>query len=113
MTPAYCLALVIYMEANTQSKFTQSLVADVAIARADKENLSICSSMKKPKSYSWMWDGKSTKVNRERLKELEKVAKEELKRDKIRKRLYFNECNLGKRFKTENKMIRSEKLCFY
>jgi hypothetical protein len=101
------------MEASTQGKFTQSLVADVAIARASRENLSICSSMKRPKSYSWMWDGKFTKVDKAKLKSLEAIAKQELKRDKVRKRLYFNTCNLGKRFPTENKMIKSEKLCFY
>jgi spore germination cell wall hydrolase CwlJ-like protein len=113
MTSLSCLALLIYMEASTQGSFTQSLVADVAIARAEKEKLSICASMRKPKSYSWMWDGKHTKVDTKKLKQLEKIALQELKRVKIRTRTYFNTCSLGKRYKTKNKMIRSEKLCFY
>ena len=113
MTSLSCLALIIYMEASTQSSFTQSLVADVAIARAEKEKLPICSSMKKPKSYSWMWDGRNTKVKKDKLKTLEEIANKELKRNRIRTRFYFNECTLGKRFKTPNKMVRSEKLCFY
>lgn len=113
MTSAACLALLIYMEARDQSSFTQSLVADVAIARAENEKLSICESMKKPKSYSWMWDGKHTTTPAAELKKLEKVALQELKRAKIRNYLYFSNCSAGKRFKTKNKMIKSEKLCFY
>ena len=113
MSTLSCLALIIYMEASTETSFTQSLVADVAIARATSEQLSICQSMKRPKSYSWLWDGKATKVDKAKLKELEKVAKQELYRSKVRKRLYFNNCWMGKRFKTENKLLRSGKLCFY
>lgn len=113
MTSLSCLTLIIFLEASTQSDFTKSLVADVAIARATKEKLSICESMKKPKSYSWQWDGKATKVPLAELKKLEKVALQELKRAKIRNYLYFSNCSAGKRFKTKNKMIKSEKLCFY
>lgn len=113
MTSVSCLALILYMEASTQSLHTQTLVADVVIARAEKEKLSICSSMKKPKSYSWMWDRKRTKVQKEKLESLKKIASQEIRRNKSRARLYFNECSLGKRFKTPNRMIRSEKLCFY
>lgn len=113
MTSLTCLTLIIFMEASTQSDFTKSLVADVAIARAKKENLSICESMKKPKSYSWQWDGKLTKVTSKNLKPLEKIALRELKRSKIKDHFYFNACYLGKRYKTKNKMIKSEKLCFY
>lgn len=113
MTSTACLALLIFMEARNQSSFTQSLVADVAIARAEAEKLSICDSIKKPKSYSWMWDGKHTVTPKASLKQLEKIALTELKRAKIKNYLYFSNCSAGKRFKTKNKMIRSEKLCFY
>lgn len=113
MTSLTCLTLIIFMEASTQSDFTKSLVADVAIARAKKEKLSLCESMKKPKSYSWMWDGKATRTSKEELKKLEPIALKELKRTKLTNHFYFNHCRMGKRYKTANKMIKSEKLCFY
>lgn len=113
MTSLTCLALAIFMEARGESSFTQSLVADVVITRAATTGKTICQEIKTPKSYSWMWDGVSTKVPEKELKKLEIVAKQELKRVKIKDRFYFSNCSAGKRFKTANKMIKSGKLCFY
>ena len=108
-----CLSLIMYMEALNQSDYTKALVADVAIERAKQEELSVCQSMKKKKSYSWMWDGKYTKVDRKLLEGLKPIAARELKKPVVKGRFFFNECSLGKRFRTDYKLIRSEKLCFY
>jgi len=110
----YCLSLIIFMEASIENNLTRSLVASTAIERANKEGLGICESMKKPKSYSWLWDGKRTKV---KSKWLEKtyypIARKELKKQTMVGRVYFSECKLGKRFPTPNKLIKSGHLCFY
>lgn len=113
MTNLACLALIIAMEARNQNDYTRSLVADVAIERAKVENVSICKSMKKKASYSWMWDGVNTKLTSEILADVTKVAFKELKSPRITGRYFFNECSLGRRYKTKYTMIRSEKLCFY
>jgi spore germination cell wall hydrolase CwlJ-like protein len=108
-----CLSLIMYMEALNQSNYTKALVADVAIERASQEGFSICKSMKVKKSYSWMWDGKNTRVNRKLLEGLKPIAVKELKKPMVTGRYFFNECTMGKRWKTKYNMIRSEKLCFY
>ena len=113
MTNMACLALIIAMEARNQNDYTKSLVADIAIERAKVENVSICSSMKKPKAYSWMWDGVNTKLTSDILMEATKIARKELKSPIVTGRYFFNECTLGRRYKTQYRMIRSEKLCFY
>ena len=111
-----CLSLIMYMEALNQGDYTKALVADVAIERAKQEELSVCQSMKRKKSYSWMWDGKNTKVDNQILKDLRQIAVSELKKPTITGRYFFNECrsaSKGRRYKTEYKLIKSEKLCFY
>lgn len=108
------LLLIVFMEASTQSEATQRLVASAAIARAQHEKTSIYKSMKKPKTYSWMWDGRNTKVPWDILrKRYSRLVAEELAKPSMKGRIYFNECSLGKRFKTDFKMIRSGQLCFY
>lgn len=113
LAEAKCLALIMYMEARNQNERTKALVASVAIERAKQENKDVCSSMRKPRAYSWLWDGVSTKVDSKLVAELGKLAELQLKHPAILGRYYFNECIYGKRFKTDNKVIRSEKLCFY
>ena len=108
-----CLSLIMYMEALNQGDYTKALVADVAIERAKQEELSVCQSMKRKKSYSGMWDGKSTKVNKKLLEGLKPIAVKELKKPVVTGRYFFNECSMGKRYKTKYKLIKSEKLCFY
>lgn len=109
----YCLSLVMYMEASIQSEYTQRLVASVVIERAKQEDTTICKSIKKRGAYSWMWDGKTTKVDSKALDKLQHVAQQELKHPTMTGRYFFNECTMKKRWTTKNKMIRSEKLCFY
>lgn len=113
MLDVHCIALVIYMEAQTQSIFTKSLVASVAIERAKQEDTTICKSIKKRGSYSWMWDRRNTVVKNEHLTKLYPIARKELKNPTIKGRYFFNECTLGKRWRTPYQVIRSEKLCFY
>ena len=109
----YCLSLVMYMEASIQSEYTKRLVASVVIERAKQEDKSICKSIKTRGAYSWMWDGRRTKVDQKVLHKLHHISAQELFQPTITGRYFFNECTLGKRWKTKYKMIRSEKLCFY
>lgn len=113
MLEVHCIALVMYMEAQTQSIFTKSLVGSVVIERAKQENTAICKSIKKRGGYSWMWDGKHTKIKKEHLVKLYPLAQKELKKPTITGRYFFNECNLGKRWRTPYRVIKSEQLCFY
>ena len=113
MTSLSCLALIIAMEATNQNEKTRTLVADAAIERAYQENLSICESMKVKATYSWYWDGKPNKIDKKVLSDITKLAIKEVKSPTYKGMIYFNECWLGKRWKTKNRMIRSEKLCFY
>ena len=115
MTTLSCLALILYMEARSEPVITQQLVASVALERAKNEKLELCSSIKKPKAYTWMWDGINTpvdKTSKEYTKAL-KLARQALARQTLAGRLYFNNCTLGRRWKTSYKVIRSGKLCFY
>jgi spore germination cell wall hydrolase CwlJ-like protein len=102
-----------FMEARSEPLLAQQYVASVVIERARKEEVTLCASIKKPKSYSWMWDGVNTKVPAEELKRFEMLAAEQLRKPSLSDRLYFNECSLGKRYATQFKVLRSGKLCFY
>jgi hypothetical protein len=110
MISAGCIALVMYMEARSESFLTQSQVAYVAMNRAAKEKLDICTSIKRPKSYSWMWDGENTIVDKKWLRD--KMSKR-LERNLIGNRLYFNECSMGKLWKTQYPVVKFDNLCFY
>ena len=110
MISASCIALVLYMEARSESFLTQSQVAYVVMNRAAKEKLTVCASIKKPRSYSWMWDGKNTPVDREWIR---KTVNKPLERNLIGNRLYFNECRLGKLWRTPYTVVRINNLCFY
>ena len=112
----YCLSLIVYFEGSITSDFTKRLITSVAIERAKQENLSICESMKKPKSYSWMWDGRNTKPNKKTMKSYHNLIKEELARPTITGRKYFNECKSitkGRKYTTKYRVIKSDNLCFY
>lgn len=113
MLEIHCIALVMYMEAQTQSIYTKRLVASVSIERAKQEDTTICKSIKKRGGYSWMWDRKFTKVKNHHLVKLYPLAAQELQNPTITGRYFFNECTLGKRWNTPYRIIRSEKLCFY
>lgn len=109
-----CLALVMYMESSISSKDTQAYVGSVVIERAHQDHQSICKNIHKPVSYSWMFDGKNTKVDNQYLHEdIFPVAKAVMAKPKLKGYYYFNECQLGKRFKTDKKMIKSDTMCFY
>lgn len=108
-----CLSLIMYMEARNQSDRTKALVASVAIERAKQEELSVCESMRKPRSYSWVWKKQPSKIDKVLLDSFDKLALKELKQPTLVGRYYFNECSAGKKFKTENKLLKSGKLCFY
>ena len=118
MTSAiYCLSLIIFFEGSVTSEQTQRFIASTAIERAKKENLSICESMKKPKSYSWMWDGKKQNLDKVFLeKKIMPLAKQELSRPSMKGRTYFNECKnakTGRKYDTKASLVKSDNLCFY
>jgi hypothetical protein len=114
MTELACLALVMYMESSISSKTTQEYVGSVVIERAYQDRQSICKNIHKPISYAWMFDGKNTKVDEQFLqKKITPIAERVLKKPRLKGYYYFNECRLGKRFKTKNKMIKSDTMCFY
>lgn len=114
MNTLACLALIVYMEARSEPVLAQTLVAQVVINRAKAEETTICNSMKRPRSYSFYWDGKPNLVKeKEVYDEVLKLSNRVLKQNNLENRLYFNECSLGKRFKTKYKVQRTGKLCFY
>lgn len=113
MSSLYCLSLIIYMEARSEPILTQQLVASVAMERAAFEQLAICSSLKKPKAYSWQWDGIATKMDEKEFTKSKRIARIELAKRSMKGRLYFNHCKLGKRFHTKFSMVRIGNLCFY
>ncbi len=114
MTELACLALVMYMETSISSATTQQYAGSVVIERAHHDKQSICKNIHKPISYSWMFDGKNTKVNEAFLhKKIYPLAKAVLNKPKLKGYYFFNECSLCKRFKTKNRMIKSDTMCFY
>ena len=113
MSTLGCLALIVAMEARNQALITQHYVASVAIERAKEEGTNICSSMKKPRAYSWLWDGKNTRVDKNSMTIATQVATKELQRQTLKGRLFFNEKRYKKRFDTPHKPIVSGDLIFY
>ena len=113
LTELKCLTLIIAMEARNQSERTQALVGSVAIHRAKVEHLSICKSMRKPKSYAWYWEKQRAKLQEYELVVPRKVAMAELQGATLQGRRYFNTLQRGKKFKTKFKPIRSGCLLFY
>ena len=114
MTELACLALVMYMESSISSVTTQQYVGSVVIERAYQDRQSICKNIHKPTSYAWMFDGKNTKVDKTFLtKKIYPIAKATIRKPALKGYYFFNECSLGKRYKTKNKMIRSDTMCFY
>ena len=113
MLSLHCLTLIVYMEARNQSEKTQIEVASFAIERAEQDNLSICASMKKPKLYSWLWDGTYTPIDKEHFeKKTKPLAKLELSRKKRTLTGYhhFTNCKV-KPF--PGKVYKSGDICFY
>ena len=113
MNSVACLALILFMESRGESLQTQQYVASVAIERAKQEAVPLCQSMKKPRAYSWLWDGVKTKVDPKQLDALKKVAVKELANPTLKGRMYFNERRIGRRYRTSHKPIVSGNLIFY
>jgi spore germination cell wall hydrolase CwlJ-like protein len=114
MTSLACLALIIYHEARSMPLQAQHLVAQVAITRAYNEKQSVCKSLNVKKGYSFMWDKRSNSMKEVKAKTIAyQVAKKSLHKHANHSYTYFNECTLGKRFKTKTRMVRIKKLCFY
>lgn len=114
MTTLACLTLIVYMEARSEPELAQQLVAQVAINRAKSEGTTLCKSMRKPRSYSFYWDKKSNKITEKSIyRNIISLSSRVLEQDSLANRLYFNECFLGKRYKSEYKMKRVGNLCFY
>jgi len=109
-----CLALIIYFESRGEPVVTQIYVAKTAIARAKQEKLSICKSMVKPKSYSFYWDRRSNlpKDGKSYIK-AKLMALKAINSKKFVGTIYFNNCNLKKRYKTKTKLKKLSNLCFY
>ena len=113
MSVISCLTLIIFMESRGVSDTTKSYVASVAVERAKSENTGLCQSMKKKATYSWMWDGRKTKIDKKLQQSFEHIAYREMKTPSLPGRLYFNECSLGKRYRAPYHVIKSDNLCFY
>lgn len=113
MSVISCLTLIIFMESRGVSDTTKNYVASVAVEKAKHEGTGICRSMKKKATYSWMWDGRTTKVDKKLQDSFQHIAYKQLDKPSLPGRLYFNECSLGKRYKTPYKVIKSDNLCFY
>ena len=114
MSTLACLALIVYMEARSEPELAQILVAQVVINRAKAEKNTICDSMKKPRSYSFYWDNKPNLIKeKEVYNGIVKLSNRVLRQNSLENRLYFNECFLGKRYKSKYKIQRTGKLCFY
>lgn len=100
------------MEARGVSIQSHHYVGSVAVERAKHEGTDICTSMKKPGAYTWMWDRKNTRVDIKTLRSLDKIASHELKRPSLPGYLFFNECKV-KPYHSKNKIVKSDNLCFY
>jgi spore germination cell wall hydrolase CwlJ-like protein len=103
------------METRSEPISSQILAANVALTRAENEYLPVCKSMRKPKSYSFMWNKTKLVMNEPEAKETAKqVALGVLNGKRIKGYTFFNECKSKyKRFKTNVKLIKIGKLCFY
>jgi spore germination cell wall hydrolase CwlJ-like protein len=114
MSSIACLALIIYFEARGEPDLAQRMVAEVAIHRAKTEDKPICKSLKTPRSYSFMWDKHSNKIV-DKVSHLEAlaIARKVLAKKNVPSRLYFNECSMGKRYKTKHRIKKVGRLCFY
>lgn len=114
MSSVACLALIIYFEARGEPDLAQRMVAEVAIHRAKTEDKPICKSLRSPRSYSFMWDKISNKIrDKESYEDALSIARRVLNTKNVPSRLYFNECSMGKRYKTQHKIRRVGRLCFY
>lgn len=111
MNSLLCLSLVVYMEARNQSIPTQLETARTALTISKEENKPICKTLSIPGLYSWNWDKKSTKVDKEKLKEIKSLIVKY--KPKPSGRRYLNSRRLGRRFKTDFKMVCRDNLCFY
>lgn len=114
MTNAACLALIIYFESRSENDLTQRYVAQVAMNKSDYYEESICKNLNRQRVYSFMFDGKPEVIteNDSHKKAIE-IANHSIKNRTLDGYLYFNECRLGRKYKTDKKMIRTKKLCFY
>jgi spore germination cell wall hydrolase CwlJ-like protein len=114
MSSIACLALIVYFEARGEPALAQRMVAEVAVHRAKTESKPICTSLRSPKSYSFMWDKISNKIReKDAYEDAISIARRVLSIKNVPSRLYFNECSMGKRYKTQHKIRRVGRLCFY
>lgn len=111
MNTLACLSLIVYMEARGEPLQTKNYVVQAAYEIAEQERSTVCNTLRKRSIYSWMWDGKNTKIDKSALAELKRSLN--LRQKKNFNRRFFNNCRLGRRYKTNTQMIRSGKLCFY
>ena len=112
MMSATCLAMIVFFESRGEPELTQRYVASVAIERARQEQVSLCSSMRKPRAYSWYWDKKPNAVAKE-LKPFEVLAVREIRKPTLTGYMYFNEYKMGRRYRTPKKLTKSGHLVFY
>lgn len=114
-----CLTLVVYMESRGLPESAQQLVAQTVINRAKKTKVSVCDEVKGFNNYSFYHDKKPELVDD--IAALEKavhIAKKVVKlNDSVgyvpTNYTYFNECFLGKRYKTKVPMNKIKNMCFY
>ena len=113
MNTLACLALVMYMEARGEPVLAKTYTAAVAVNLASQDNTSVCKSLSKKYRYSWMWDKRNTFVDKSKTLKLESVAQKVILNNPLPGYYFFNECRLGKRFKTPKEMVKAGNLCFY
>lgn len=119
MSSLACIALVVYMEARSLPEQAQKLVAQIVINRATKDKITICEELKRPKTYSFYWDGKPEIIEEmDSLIKVVELSKEVLKKNenptyKPINYTHFNSCRLKKRYKTLISLKKIENMCFY
>jgi hypothetical protein len=113
MMSATCLAMIVFFESRGEPVITQRYVASVAIERAKQEQVSLCSSMRKPRAYSWYWDKKPNAVAKDSLKPFEVLAVREIRKPTLTGYMYFNEKKMLRRYATPKRLIKSGHLVFY
>jgi hypothetical protein len=123
MLSAYCLAAVMYFETLNQPRDAMLGVAQVVLEHRDRANSTVCKAVK-PGIFSWQsrYRFKTPKprapADRDIFERQQKLARAMLFKGLRTQRLrghyvYFNHKSLGRRYKTDVKLVRIGDLVFY
>lgn len=108
----------IYHESRGESIETQEAVAAITMNRVKSKDYgnSVCDVVYSPYQFSWTKNRKREVEDKESFLKAKEIAKSYLKgkkNNKVGNRLFFNNKNIGKRYKVKNKPIVLGKLIFY